>query len=144
MRKATHVAAGVLLATYFPLDPIMAISGAIFPDIDIVYDHRKLLHNMWFLMIAFAYNFSFGVGVLSHVLLDMLTVYGVALLWPISSSRFRLATFRTGGVVDRLLFYLFAVLIAVRLYGTVHTVGIDHAVQEVVQRLYHLTSYVQV
>ena len=103
MMKLTHVAMGAFLAAYFGLDPIMVISGSIFPDIDTIFKHRKLLHNIFILAAAFWYNYAFGIGVLSHYLLDMLTVMGVALFWPLSNKHYRILRLKTGGVIDYLL-----------------------------------------
>lgn len=43
-----------------------------------------------------------GVGILTHLLLDMLNPSGVPLLWP-SAKRFSLATLQSGGLVDKIL-----------------------------------------
>jgi len=121
MRKKTHVVAGLFLAYLFKFDPVLVVAGAIMPDIDYIYQHRKLLHNLFLLACAFLYNIQFGVGYLSHILLDMLTVYGVALLWPISSKRFRFARFSTGGFFDTVLFVIFLLgWVLIDINGFVH------------------------
>lgn len=102
--KKTHAAVGLATAYAFGLDPVMVVAGAVLPDLDCVFQHRKLLHNVFVLVAAFAYNFAFGVGWFTHLLLDALTVAGVAVLWPASGYRLRLGGFRTGGLFDHVLF----------------------------------------
>lgn len=109
MMKKTHVAAGLATAYALNMDPVLVVAGAILPDADCVLLHRKLLHNVFVLLLAFAYNTALGAGLLTHLLLDMLTVSGVAVAWPFSNSRFRMARFKTGGLFDILLFILFVV-----------------------------------
>lgn len=110
MMKKTHLMAGLALSFMFNLDPVMVVAGALMPDLDYIIWHRKLLHNVFVLIGAFLYNFAFGIGWLSHLLLDGLTMYGVAWFWPIYRRRIRLAKFKTGGIVDSILFIVFLVL----------------------------------
>ena len=109
MQKLTHIAGGVFAAALLNLDPVLTTLGAIAPDIDTVCCHRKLLHNVWVLAAAFLYDTALGVGVLSHLVLDSLTVSGVALLWPVSGKRFGIKIARTGGMLDWVLFVLLVV-----------------------------------
>lgn len=54
---------------------------------------------------AYPITFGFFIGALSHVVLDMLNPQGVPLLFPIpKAKRFRIAHFRTGGLVERVIF----------------------------------------
>ena len=43
-----------------------------------------------------------GVGCISHLLADALTITGVPLLWPLTRHRFKLPLVRTGGRSERL------------------------------------------
>jgi len=108
MQKLTHVAFGLFLARYFGLDPWLVFAGALLPDLDYAFEHRKLLHNIFFAALVFLLSFPVWVGVVSHLLLDLLTRAGVALLWPLSSRRFGLRLFRTGGLFDWMLFFVFS------------------------------------
>lgn len=110
MMKKTHVAAGLAIAYAFNLDPVLVVAGAIMPDIDYAFMHRKLLHNIFVMILAFLYNIAFGIGWLSHIVLDALTVYGVAWLWPLCPYRRRYAKFKTGGLFDHILFFAFLMI----------------------------------
>ena len=113
MKKITHEIFGVG-ATLFILMPPMnvigyviffSIIGSIFPDIDFKFKHRIFFHNIFSLMFtsmilycvlsnflhlgkyAILFVISFAIGYFSHILLDMLTKAGVAIVWPLSSIR---------------------------------------------------------
>ena len=113
MKKITHEIFGVG-ATLFILTPPMSVIGyamffsvvgSVFPDIDFKLKHRILLHNVFSLAFtsmilyyllgnffslekyAFLFSASFAIGYFSHILLDMLTKAGVAIIWPLSSIR---------------------------------------------------------
>lgn len=76
--------------------------------------HRQAFHSpaIWMIilmvlgLIAYRYgaNYSFiysgllglGIGIGSHLLLDMLTIGGIPLLYPITSKKFHLLPLRTG------------------------------------------------
>lgn len=113
MKKITHEIFGVG-ATLFILMPPMniigyviffSIIGSVFPDIDFKFKHRIFLHNIFSLTFtsmilycvlsnflhlgkyAILFAISFAIGYFSHILLDMLTKAGVAIVWPLSSIR---------------------------------------------------------
>ena len=113
MKKITHEIFGVG-ATLFILMPPMnvvgyvifsSVIGSVFPDIDFKFKHRILLHNIFSLTLtstilyyllgnffrlekyAILFSASFAIGYFSHILLDMLTKAGVAIVWPLSSIR---------------------------------------------------------
>lgn len=51
-----------------------------------------------------------ALGVATHIFLDMLTPSGVALLYPMEK-RYRLARFRTGGLMENLIGGLLALFL---------------------------------
>ena len=95
--------------------------GAIFPDFDLRPRkfHRKLLHNVWVLLLAcgIIYHFLspiylsfFAVGFVSHIIMDMVNPTGVWLGWPISRKAYRLSkrfTITTGSAGEYLLMGVF-------------------------------------
>ena len=109
MNRTTHLIFAFLLfsalfnkaAINLGLAGIIAF-GAIFPDFDLRPKklHRKLLHNVWVLMLACAviyyflspiYLTFFAVGFISHLIMDMVNPTGVWLGWPISNKAYRLS-----------------------------------------------------
>jgi len=92
--------------------------GSVAPDADLRRRHRMLLHNVWpplllslgalllprglELLGVLARLFLLGaaLGWAGHILLDSLTAAGVALLYPMSRRRVRLAWLRSGGLGD--------------------------------------------
>ena len=88
MMKKTHLMFGILFFLIcniyfkFPLElSIFALVGAIFPDLDLKFMHRKILHNLWVLGILInimLYNpwyqintiaiIIFSLGFISHLL----------------------------------------------------------------------------
>ncbi len=120
MKRKVHVFMGVglavaaaarSLADVIPV-ALMGAVGSIMPDFDVLYKHRKLLHNVFAALLftlgalllmarlgvegpqAWLYSQAFIVGWLSHILGDMVTKGGVALLWPFSSRRIRALRWR--------------------------------------------------
>ncbi|RQW22884.1 metal-dependent hydrolase [Bacillus sp. C1-1] len=78
-----------------------------------LFGHRTFTHSLLFLLLInllFLYFFpeqeglrlGFLIGMVSHYILDALTVRGIRLLYP-ATFRFRLARFRTGGVIESIL-----------------------------------------
>ena len=133
MRKVAHevFAAGTAILflnpsiAHAPMVLLGAITGGIFPDIDVKLKHRKLMHNIFSLLItSFALFYimrfilsplnmleifiqAFLIGYFTHILLDLFTVRGVAILWPILARSFR---FSERKYDDPLLNALFIVL----------------------------------
>ena len=115
MRKVAHevFAAGAAILilnpsiAHIPLVLLGAITGGIFPDVDVKLKHRKLMHNIFSLLtISFALFYTtyfilsslnilkifiqaFVVGYFTHILLDLFTIRGVAILWPVFTRPFR-------------------------------------------------------
>jgi inner membrane protein len=99
MQRTTHIIFGLflfsILWSIFNIDWSLAAFvglGAIFPDLDVNFLHRKLLHNLWafaassgaiFIYLNPAFALAFYFGCLSHLLADSLTPTGIWPLWPI-------------------------------------------------------------
>ena len=93
----------VLLQGFLKLDiglALFAAVGAVLPDLDLHFMHRKTLHNIWVLLIfgwvglnfgilTFGQVMAFGLGWISHLVADSLTHMGIMPFWPISRPRFR-------------------------------------------------------
>lgn len=129
MQKWTHLVFAAALFAIFnfvlrlPLYfSIFAFIGAVVPDLDCGFLHRRLLHNVWalavMLLVAFklgiidnAVATAFSMGFLSHLGSDALTHKGVMPLWPISRPKIH-GPIKTGGlgefaIMVGLLFLLF-------------------------------------
>ncbi|MEM7824190.1 MAG: metal-dependent hydrolase [Candidatus Aenigmatarchaeota archaeon] len=129
MQRWTHLVFAALLFVGFnfilhmPLYfSLFAFIGAIIPDMDIGFMHRKLLHNIWALAVMLILGFKFGLmdravaiafslGFFSHLASDALTHMGVMPLWPITRPKIH-GPIKTGGlgeflVLATLLFVLF-------------------------------------
>lgn len=120
----------------------MSILGSLIPDIDhprsylgrrlIVFSfgfnklfgHRKLLHSPVFYGILFAILallnvvnivtlLSLLVGILSHILLDMLNPQGVPIFYPISKKHYRILSIRTSSLTETV--FMFG-LVAVHIF----------------------------
>lgn len=120
MQKWTHLVFAVLIFLVFnyalrmPLYfSIFALIGAMAPDLDLSFMHRKLLHNVWAMaLMVFAglaiglmdktVAIAFSLGYLSHLAADALTHKGVMPFWPISKPAIR-GPIRTGGFGELLL-----------------------------------------
>lgn len=109
----THILVGVGFSLYM-LSPrpyyinetvVFAILGSIVPDLDIKYNHRTLLHNIFTLLLTSMLlaiilllhlkipfeptkyiTTSYSIAYALHILLDTLTIKGVKLFWPFSRS----------------------------------------------------------
>ncbi len=97
VEKLTHVVFAVFIfsiiiylfkVSYVGL--IFILIGSVFPDFDLKFYHRKLLHNFWIIGIVSAFLFYFHlyglmflIGALSHLFLDSLTPTGIFPFWPV-------------------------------------------------------------
>jgi len=108
MQKETHLIFAFLTFILFSfflnfsiLDSVFAFVGSLLPDIDIKPRkwHRKVAHNIWFLMIILYIGFSFAIlnrltaiilsiGFFSHLISDSLTHAGIMPLWPFKRPKF--------------------------------------------------------
>lgn len=115
------------------------IFGAMLPDIDhtssrigravpyidnfisSVFGHRTLTHSLLFLILGYwlfhilswpeSLEIGILLGILSHIILDMLTVQGVKFLWPV---RIRVGVpfgIRTGGSIEKVILVFFIIFI---------------------------------
>lgn len=123
MMRRTHAAAGLALGfglaslSHQPLlnaalYALLTQSAALLPDLDLKLhiQHRTLTHSLlalglislgaWYISPPLLPYVASGYG--SHLLLDVLTVWGVPLLWPYAR-RFSLLKLSTGGRMDGLL-----------------------------------------
>lgn len=101
------------------LFPISAI-------IRIFFGHRTLTHSLIFigitvvmlllLHIQWPYLVAAAMGMLSHIVLDMLTKQGVTLFFPIEKKISFPITFKTGGVFDLSLATTFSILTGYIIY----------------------------
>lgn len=94
--------------------------------ISFFFGHRTLTHSLLFvavcgivlmmLNIQLTYIICWIIGMLSHILLDMLTPRGVSLFFPVELKVTLPITFKTGGIVDLSLASTFSVLTAYLIY----------------------------
>ncbi len=89
MNAITHAFVGIAISKIFLLDMEYAVIGAILPDIDYIIGvpHRTFTHSLVFLLIFLLQKDkrfkTIGIGILSHIILDIITIKGVMLFWPI-------------------------------------------------------------
>jgi inner membrane protein len=121
--RRTHAAAGLMIGfglaslQHVPLIDGIGIAlvseaSSLIPDLDLKFHikHRGITHSLLALLIVgllvarlipvLLAPILFGYA--SHLILDLLTVYGIELFYPYHR-RIRLMTFRTGGRIDSLL-----------------------------------------
>lgn len=129
MERMTHLILAflVLVLFGFVLDfpvylAIFAFIGVLLPDLDVrprKY-HRKLCHNIWFLIIILFICFELGldrtsativsIGFFSHMIGDALTHKGIMPLWPIKKPKFN-GPIKTGGLGEYLIVLVLLLLI---------------------------------
>lgn len=100
--KVTHAVGGYVASLLTSTDPLVAVAGALLPDLDFYLGtfHRRLLHNVWFVFLAwYAGSVALAVGVASHLVLDSLTPRGVNWFWPLPFPRIR-GPVSTGSFLD--------------------------------------------
>jgi len=123
MMRRTHATAGLasgLALAQTQHDPLIMMFGlvlvselaSLLPDMDLKLGlkHRGVTHSLLALALIVGAGWyvdhrlalPVAVGYSSHLILDMLTIWGIPILWPVKK-RFRLAKFSTGGLFDRLL-----------------------------------------
>jgi len=131
MERTTHLifAFLVLLLMSFILSfpiymSLFAFVGVLIPDFDTKTRkyHRKVLHNIWVLIILLGLGFFIGIfdrigaiifsiGFLSHLIADSLTHRGIMPLWPIKKPKFN-GPLRTGKLGE----YLLIIVLLVSIY----------------------------
>lgn len=124
MTGKTHLAAGV--ATSLALcdsyeQGLLVVLGSILSDIDHpnstigkyvpfvpkMLPHRGVTHCLLFAVLCYVISPFLAYGVLTHIVLDMMTRQGIKLLWPLDMYiKFPLAKYvKTGGKFETVLFY---------------------------------------
>jgi len=134
MRKVSHLIIGVLVSilvsTYAGFDwklSIFALFGALFPDIDTIYKHRIILHNLPALFAAMGLMtwsgvgwgviMAFSVGCVSHLLCDELTSHGICPFWPFFKWKMK-GPLKTGGIGEKFLVWFLVIITMFYLYIT--------------------------
>lgn len=119
MRK-THIASGILLTSAIVatsniavMPAIIGLSGSVAPDIDfsLGLKHRTLTHSLFGVAIAFIITMLFSVdfarifaaNCILHILMDSLTVKGVAYMYPMSEKFYGFKLFKTRSAEDMLI-----------------------------------------
>lgn len=144
VKKSTHTIFALTLSYYifgnisswldFILLEFSSFFGAVLPDWDTKYRHRALLHNIFIFISTFILlisvlkclfnisnpiiSISYGVGFLSHILLDLLTG-GVSLFYPLTCKRFTLLKIRYDNFAfntSLIFFGLFLFYLKIKLY----------------------------
>ena len=124
--------------TYSFILIISGVLGSLFPDLDLRYKHRILLHNILMLIVSsmltgfllsylgfsriFSAYFSAGffMGYMSHLIGDLLTYRGVALLYPFSRKMFKIPIGSSESTLVNLLGYLIGILfIAIYIFSKI-------------------------
>jgi len=137
MYRSVHIfvgfSFGLLVAGSNPSAIFYGIAGALggwFPDIDLIYKHRKLFHNIFLLSIISTLIFftlcyyvnipyveprrltlSFTGGWVFHLLFDSFTKRGVYILWPLSKARLRIPIFRSDSILGNFIAVLFGLFL---------------------------------
>lgn len=138
MLGRTHVAFALVVGSALapvvgkPLDGsalIPLVAGSLIPDIDNPNtklgwifpkklfgncrkhpsQHRSWPHSIWMMAAGFAINFWFGVGIATHLALDMLNPSRIPLFYPLRA-KVGINLVRSGGLGD---FAFFAILLVV-------------------------------
>lgn len=144
MNRAAHIVFGTgiaffILARFFPASHIPLIVagsgiGSVFPDLDRRRGHRKLLHNIFsliffsllllsgtiYLQLPITFSLAYSLGYASHLLGDIITYRGVAILYPFKNKYYRspIAVGRSGDLgVNLLGIFLGAILIILGMQG---------------------------
>lgn len=145
VKKSAHIIFALTLTYYIfgntsswlnlTLIEFSSFLGAILPDWDTRYRHRALLHNIFtfistFILLTFILkilfnilnpviiSISYGIGFLSHMLLDLLTG-GVSILYPLTGKRFTLLKIKYDNFAFNtvlILFGLFLFYLKLKLY----------------------------
>lgn len=113
MTGKTHALAGACAALALQAtgaEVVMVAFGALLPDVDSaqsivgkhaktfakILPHRGPTHSIIMLVLSTFVNPWLGLGVLTHLVLDMMTAAGIKLLWPWEKKiRFPLAKFNS-------------------------------------------------
>lgn len=119
MMWLTHLLSSIvlgLLATNSGIAQALVIVGGLAPDLDsrLPSLHRRLFHNLFFILFLAVVNPWLATGALLHLLLDSLTVTGVCLFWPLKKKMYGFKICRNRGLLDW--FLLLASLLYIIIY----------------------------
>lgn len=125
MKGNTHLAAAAMVAVIANVDAssmALAVFGSLLPDIDCEMSklgrhvkwfssrvkHRTMFHSAILAVGAYLLHPWLGIGVISHIILDILNPKGVQLFWPIRGMvRLSNSThLRSGSIFEKVLFTL--------------------------------------
>lgn len=132
MNLDTHFSSGTLTALLLAptfVDGVMIAFGSMFPDIDHggtalgksapyiskFLEHRGFTHSLLFAGLMSLLNPWFGIGILVHIVFDMMTKRGVQLFYPWNKKiRFPLAKYAvTGGKFEKVVKVLLMILVII-------------------------------
>lgn len=135
MTGKTHLTLGILTAMLTTDDTLQFCClciGSILPDIDHptsmlgkkvpfvakLFSHRGFTHSLLFSTLMAVIDIWICYGTIVHIVADMLTKQGVALLYPIEKKlRLPLAKYvKTGGMFEKFIFFIINVTILAILY----------------------------
>lgn len=125
MKGSTHLAAGLVAAVVLQTEPTLVVTtgvaiGALLPDIDSstslvgryipvipsVLKHRTITHTFWLAAVLAVICPPIAVGVMTHLILDVLNPEGLHPFWPVKW-KLRIPGISypmpSGGLVDRLI-----------------------------------------
>lgn len=129
MRGTTHIAAGAATAICLATSPVEGaaiIVGSLLPDIDvgssklgrynpfaIIIPHRGVTHSLLFTVLVGAIYKPLAIGILTHLILDMLNPKGVSLLWPMPLKIHLpiIGNIDSGGIIDFLIMGILLIFI---------------------------------
>lgn len=147
MKGKTHVMYGLVTGLAFGMNlPQLTVLtlGALLPDIDHEKSaighcipliskyshHRGFYHSALFAALCFVLSPYLGIGVLSHIVLDMFNVVGVELLWPI---RFKIKapfiSIHTGKSLENLIYAVGILGLGLLIGFYHHKYGILHIIE---------------
>ena len=92
-----HFGVGIIFSGLTGLSPIMLILGALLPDIDAIpilfgvdyrKTHRTITHSILMVFISGIFSIPLMIGVISHLLADLIFFPGIKLFYPFSKREF--------------------------------------------------------
>ena len=130
MQGRTHISGGILLGSILCnnwVDMSLVVIGSIISDIDHensiigksipiipkILKHRGITHSLIFCIVGIIINRYFGLGILSHLVLDSFTIQGIRWFYPISDKSLGIKIVRTGGILEKIIFFLIWIMIII-------------------------------
>lgn len=149
MRYYTHIVGSLLIALLFaiifsikPGALYLFVAGAAAPILDLLDSfmgtHERKTHNIFVIIGSLTFifiNFQIGIAifaaVFSHIILDLFTVHGCPLLYPLKEIKFvclnRKNRVKTGTKKEKALFLFFLVIVIGAMLGNYQVfAAIDH------------------